>query len=195
MATLREFRARLGLKQGDLADKLGISRSAWSTYENGRNPPLAVVKRIQRVFGEKETADVVHSLVDDMPMAQAEGLVPIYEKQPVGDEDPVADYYIIPPPKLADCDLGYISTGDAMAPMIKSGDIVLTKSVSKDEIILGDVYMVRLRSGIYICRRIMPHPSPDLVGLSTLETGGVTTPMDLGSITHAWRVSAVIRSY
>ena len=49
---LKEFRNHKKMTQKDFADKIGITAAALSAYENsGKNPSVAVVKRISEVFG------------------------------------------------------------------------------------------------------------------------------------------------
>lgn len=49
---LKEFRNYKKMTQKDFADKIGITAAALSAYENsGKNPSIAVVKRISKVFG------------------------------------------------------------------------------------------------------------------------------------------------
>lgn len=51
---LIELRNEKGMSQQMVADKSGISRSAYSAYENGtRNPKVKTAKRILKVLGEK----------------------------------------------------------------------------------------------------------------------------------------------
>ena len=47
------IRKRSGLSQTDFGDKLGLSKQAISTYENGRDVHLAIQKLVNCVF-EKE---------------------------------------------------------------------------------------------------------------------------------------------
>lgn len=52
---LIELRKEKGMSQQNVADKSGISRSAYSSYENGtRNPRVKTAKRILKVLGEKD---------------------------------------------------------------------------------------------------------------------------------------------
>jgi putative transcriptional regulator len=50
---IKEFRAREGLTQADLAKKVGVRRETISFVENGEyNPSLLLAARIARIFGE-----------------------------------------------------------------------------------------------------------------------------------------------
>lgn len=50
--SLRFWRKKTGLKQADIAEKLNISRQAYSNYENGkREPNIQLICDIAQVFG------------------------------------------------------------------------------------------------------------------------------------------------
>lgn len=49
---IREYRARLGMSQEELAEKVGVRRETIGNLEKGRyNPSLALAWRIAKVFG------------------------------------------------------------------------------------------------------------------------------------------------
>lgn len=49
---IRTFRKRLGLTQGELAERLGVNRSAIGAYEDGRaEPRLSVLRLMAQIFG------------------------------------------------------------------------------------------------------------------------------------------------
>lgn len=51
---IREYRARLGMKQEELADLVGVRRETIGNLENGKyNPSLALAWHIAAVFGVK----------------------------------------------------------------------------------------------------------------------------------------------
>ena len=50
--TLKALRANSNMKQSELAQKLGISATTWSKWENGKSfPDVAQVKEIEKLFG------------------------------------------------------------------------------------------------------------------------------------------------
>lgn len=52
LRTLREWRARLSLSQGELATQVGVSQTTISAIEKGKvAPSLPVARRIAQVFG------------------------------------------------------------------------------------------------------------------------------------------------
>ncbi len=49
---IKEFRAKHGMKQGDLADKVGVRRETIGNLENGKyNPSLVLAWHIAKTFG------------------------------------------------------------------------------------------------------------------------------------------------
>lgn len=50
--TIREYRLGLGLGQGELSEKLGVSQAALSFYERGlRRPDSRMLERLGELFG------------------------------------------------------------------------------------------------------------------------------------------------
>ena len=50
--TLKALRANSNMKQSEVAQKLGISATTWSKWENGKSfPDVAQVKKIEKLFG------------------------------------------------------------------------------------------------------------------------------------------------
>ena len=45
MSPLKFYRLQAGLTQAEVADKLGVTQSALSRWENGANPPLPKYRR------------------------------------------------------------------------------------------------------------------------------------------------------
>ena len=49
---MKEFRARTGMKQGELAARVGVRRETIGNLENGKyNPSLVLAWNIAKVFG------------------------------------------------------------------------------------------------------------------------------------------------
>ena len=50
--TLKALRVQYGLTQKKAAKLVGVSESAWHSYENAKTyPPIKVIDRITKVFG------------------------------------------------------------------------------------------------------------------------------------------------
>ena len=61
---LKEYRARENMKQGDLAEKVGVRRETIIRLEKGQyNPSLKLAMDIAKVFGV--TVEDIFSFVDD----------------------------------------------------------------------------------------------------------------------------------
>lgn len=50
--SIKRLRKRLGLSQGDFADKIGIDQATVSRIENGKPPSKPVLKIIQQIAAE-----------------------------------------------------------------------------------------------------------------------------------------------
>ena len=81
---LRAARAQLGISQGELAARAGVTRQAVSAIESGKAAPtMAVALRLARVLGRR--VDDLFRLVDELPGVSAELLAP----ETLPDEDVV----------------------------------------------------------------------------------------------------------
>lgn len=160
---LKDIRKELGITQEQLAQKLGIGKSALSMIETGRaglsernkniilnelnvNPDW-LEKGRGNMFNEHRPETVFLRKTDrptpmqSVPLYDLEataGLVPLFtgkqEVQPV-------DYIHIP--GLPRCDGAIYVAGDSMYPLLKSGDIVLYKQVNHiEDIFWGDLYLL-----------------------------------------------------
>jgi transcriptional regulator with XRE-family HTH domain len=66
--TIREFRKDQGLKQDELADKAGISRTSLSQIENGARPGEETLKRLCDVLNVPLSLVYIHSFEkEDVP--------------------------------------------------------------------------------------------------------------------------------
>ena len=68
---LRAARAQLGISQGELAARAGVTRQAVSAIESGKAAPtMAVALRLARALGRR--VDDLFRLVDELPGVSAE---------------------------------------------------------------------------------------------------------------------------
>jgi len=52
MTRLLEERKALGLRQSEVAEQVGVHRTTYLTYEQGRRPPITVALRLSRLFSK-----------------------------------------------------------------------------------------------------------------------------------------------
>ncbi len=160
------IRKRLGLTQEQLAQRLGVGKTALSMIETGktrlssRNRNILVQELnvnpqwLESGKGEMFNADPSLSAsfargaemampLQSVPLYSIEataGLVPLFEQQEA--HCPINYIHI---PNLPKCDGAIYVVGDSMYPLLKSGDIVLYKQLrSLEDIFWGDMYLLSI---------------------------------------------------
>ena len=163
---LKLIRKSLGLTQEQLAQRLGVGKTALSMVETGkarlsnRNKNILVQEFnvspewLETGNGEMFNADPslvkAFSLKTDnslpmqsVPLYSIEGtagLVPLF-----ADRMSVEPVNFIHIPNLPKCDGAIYVVGDSMYPLLKSGDIVLYKQLqSLDDVFWGDMYLLSI---------------------------------------------------
>ena len=163
---LKLIRKTLGMTQEQLAQRLGVGKTALSMIETGkarlsnRNKSILVQEFnvspdwLERGEGEMFNADPAlvkafrlktdSSLpMQSVPLYSIEGtagLVPLFADQM--SVEPVNFIHI---PNLPKCDGAIYVVGDSMYPLLKSGDIVLYKQLqSLDDVFWGDMYLLSI---------------------------------------------------
>ena len=163
---LKLIRKALGLTQEQLAQRLGVGKTALSMIETGkarlssRNRNILVQELnvnpewIETGKGEMFNADPALSAsfgrgsemampLQSVPLYSIEataGLVPLFEQQSA--HNPINYIHI---PNLPKCDGAVYVVGDSMYPLLKSGDIVLYKQLHDlEDIFWGDMYLLSL---------------------------------------------------
>lgn len=148
---LRLIRKELGLTQEALAQKLGIGKSALSMIETGRaslsernkniivqelnvNPEWLETGQGQMFFEQRPEAVFTNRTDRRLPTQS----VPLYNIEGTAgwcrfswDRESVRPVDYIHIPNLPRCDGAIYVVGDSMYPLLKSGDIVLYKQVSR----------------------------------------------------------------
>ena len=160
------IRKALGLTQEQLAQRLGVGKTALSMIETGkarlstRNRNILVQELnvnpdwLETGKGEIFNADPALSAsygkgaemmmpLQSVPLYSIEataGLVPLFEQREA--YNPVNYIHI---PNLPKCDGAVYVAGDSMYPLLKSGDIVLYKQLHDlQDIFWGDMYLLSL---------------------------------------------------
>lgn len=161
---LKLIRKALGMTQEQLAQRLGVGKTALSMVETGkanlsnRNKNVLVqefnVSPTWLESGEGEMFNADPALVkafnhrtdnslplQSVPLYSIEGtagLVPLFTNRE--NIEPVNFIHI---PNLPKCDGAIYVVGDSMYPLLKSGDIVLYKQLhSMEDVFWGDMYLL-----------------------------------------------------
>lgn len=152
LTNLRKLRANTNMTQQDVADTLGISRQAYSNYEQGKREPD--IKTLLLL------GDVLHCplslLLGRESRYEGGARIPIlgtvkgglnrmaeqeYEGFDVADVASPDEYFYLR------------VTGDSMAPQIQSGDLALIHS--QDTLESGDIGVVLLEDGEATIKRVL----------------------------------------
>lgn len=163
---LKLIRKSLGLTQEQLAQRLGVGKTALSMIETGkarlssRNRNILIQDLnvnpdwLETGKGEIFNADPTlassfgHGSEMAMPLQSVPlysieataGLVPLFEQRE--QHNPINYIHI---PNLPKCDGALYVAGDSMYPLLKSGDIVLYKQLhDMDDIFWGDMYLLSI---------------------------------------------------
>lgn len=160
------IRKALGITQEQLAQRLGVGKTALSMIETGkarlstRNRNILIQELnvnpnwLETGKGEIFNADPALSAsfgrnaemtmpLQSVPLYSIEataGLVPLFEQQET--HNPINYIHI---PNLPKCDGAVYVAGDSMYPLLKSGDIVLYKQLHDvNDIFWGDMYLLSI---------------------------------------------------
>ena len=160
------IRKALGITQEQLAQRLGVGKTALSMIETGktrlstRNRNILIQELnvnpnwLETGRGEIFNADPALSSsfghgsemtmpLQSVPLYSIEataGLVPLFEQQEL--HNPINYIHI---PNLPKCDGAIYVAGDSMYPLLKSGDIVLYKQLHDvNDIFWGDMYLLSI---------------------------------------------------
>lgn len=163
---LKLIRKALGLTQEQLAQRLGVGKTALSMIETGRSRLSTRNKNIlvqelnanpewlERGVGEMFNAEPGLSSsfrlrgegelpLQSVPLYSIEGtagLVPLFEQREA--HTPINYIHI---PNLPKCDGAIYVAGDSMYPLLKSGDIVLYKQLHDvEDIFWGNMYLLSI---------------------------------------------------
>lgn len=123
---IRELRQQQGIRQSEMSDALGASRSAIAMWENGhREPPLDMLRRIAaclhvslaELLSDSAAPELAPVQTRKLPLLNTAEPVPAIESAPRMD---VSD---------ADCDIALRVSDDSMAPTLIPGDTVFLRTI------------------------------------------------------------------
>ena len=163
---LKLIRKSLGLTQEQLAQRLGVGKTALSMIETGktrlssRNRNILVQElnvnpqwldsgkgamfnadpNLSASFGRGSEMAMPLQSVPLYSIEATAGLVPLFEQQEA--HNPINYIHI---PNLPKCDGAVYVVGDSMYPLLKSGDIVLYKQLhTLEDVFWGDMYLLSI---------------------------------------------------
>ena len=161
MKKLIELRKEKKLTQSDLAEVLGISRQAYSNYENGKRQPD---NETMLKLAEHFNVSVDYLLGrDDEPTSvpRRKGVrIPVLGYVPAGlpieaIED-ILDYEEISPEMARNGEHFALKIkGDSMIPDIKNGDIVIIRI--QPDVESGEIAIVKVNGDEATCKRVVKH--------------------------------------
>ncbi len=162
---LRLIRKQLEMTQDQLAQRLGVGKAALSMIETGKaglstrnrnilvqdfnvNPEWIETGNGKMFNAEPDLTAYLHRTDNSLPLQSVPlysiegtaGLVPLFAEQSTA--KPVNYIHI---PNLPKCDGAIYIVGDSMYPLLKSGDIVLYKQLSRvEDVFWGDMYLLSI---------------------------------------------------
>ena len=162
---LRLIRKQLEMTQDQLAQRLGVGKAALSMIETGKaglstrnrnilvqdfnvNPEWIETGNGKMFNAEPDLTAYLHRTDNSLPLQSVPlysiegtaGLVPLFAEQSTA--KPVNYIHI---PNLPKCDGAIYVVGDSMYPLLKSGDIVLYKQLSRvEDVFWGDMYLLSI---------------------------------------------------
>ncbi|MDB5200527.1 MAG: putative transcriptional regulator [Chitinophagaceae bacterium] len=171
-----KFRSKPKLTQEQIADRLGYDRSYLSQAlrTGGSKKLINAVK--------KEFAKELDNITSDVPEQsylekrrhqknnQQPHPIPVFESAPLTmgdvtqyrDEKQLEPDFWITIPQLKDCDYATRAKGASMAPMIRSGSLVIGKQLfDKSVIVYGEIYIVHTKNGLETIKYINAHPEKE----------------------------------
>lgn len=179
-ARLRALRMAKGLSQIELARAVGRHQTAIGPYERDEYaPPLEIIERIARVL------DTTPEYLSFGRTTGRTEISVVGRVRPGGEIDltPVAG---APRAMRGDALTGYVVDDDSMAPVFRSGQIVLVARAATEPwtALIGRDAVVQLDDGRELLRRILPGPNaerailqayaaPALVGVAIASARGV----------------------
>ncbi|MBP7213300.1 MAG: helix-turn-helix domain-containing protein [Anaerolineaceae bacterium] len=157
MERLKIARKAKGMTQSELAERISVSRQAYSSYETGvRDPDTKTLLEIANIL--EVDLDFLLGRTDT-PTSKNSQLIPLLGSVPAGtpieaieDIETYIDYF---PNFVKHGELFALRVkGDSMAPELKNGDIAIIEK--QDFINNGDIAVVRVNGEDVTIKRVKP---------------------------------------
>lgn len=182
MHVLKELRKQKGMRQADIAQKLGVGRTTYVKYENGDNEPsFEMLNKLSDLFG----VSIDYLLGRDsgyegsgapVPTRPGSKWIPVLGKVaagvPIEAVEDILDYEEISAQMAESGDYFALQIkGDSMEPRMKSGDVVIVRR--QDDADSGDTAVVLINGDEATVKRIKKSPE----GLMLIANNPAYEPM------------------
>ncbi len=153
---MKQLRKLRNLTQGEVADAIGVTRTAYTNYENGkRNPRLETLRRLAYFF-DVPIPYLLGESTSENPFTKR-NKIPLLGSVPAGIPieaiEDVEDYIDVYPRFVKHGELFALRVqGDSMEPEVRSGDIVIVEK--QDFINSGDIAVIRINGEDVTVKRV-----------------------------------------
>jgi repressor LexA len=182
MHVLKELRKQKGMRQADIAQKLGVGRTTYVKYENGDNEPsFEMLNKLSDLFG----VSIDYLLGRDsgyegsgapVPTRPGSKWIPVLGKVaagvPIEAVEDILDYEEISAQMAEAGDYFALQIkGDSMEPKISNGDVVIVRK--QPDVESGETAVVLVNGNEATVKRIKKRPE----GIMLIPTNPAYEPM------------------
>ena len=174
---IRQMRTDAGMTQEELAEKLGLQKSAIAKYENGRveNIKRSTIQKMAELFDK--TPSYVMGFTDtsgynsdniSAPVSRVPVLGYVAAGIPIEEIEDIIDYEEIPAELLRGGKkyFGLVLRGDSMEPRMYDGDVVIVQK--QDDAESGEYVIAAVNGDHATCKRLMKYR--DSIALVSLNS-------------------------
>ena len=174
---IRQMRTDAGMTQEELAEKLGLQKSAIAKYENGRveNIKRSTIQKMAELFDRTPSyimgfTDISGYNSDNIsaPVARVPILGYVAAGIPIEEIEDIVDYEEIPAELLRGGKkyFGLVLRGDSMEPRMYDGDVVIVQK--QDDAESGEYVIAAVNGDHATCKRLMKYR--DSIALVSLNS-------------------------
>ena len=173
---IKHQRQLLGLTQEELAQKLGLQKSAIAKYENGRveNIKRTTILKMSEIFNCSPSflLDVNDGFQQEIKAVRIPVLGRVAAGIPFDAIEEIVDYEEIPEAMAREGEyFGLRIKGDSMEPKISNGDIVIVRK--QDDADDGDIVIALVNGNEGCCKRLRKYDN----GIALVSTNPAYDPM------------------